>query len=131
MQTFDKGYRGKTMYIDKWKGEFGYIDEEGCHYDDDESFISTHILGFCGCGCPEEALKYIKGILELLKDYKDPNYWSKLDNFFNNNEGLKYTMFYLLDSKGLTEHGYSVPGWLTEKGKGILGDLIEIYPNLS
>lgn len=35
-------------------------------------------------------------------------------------------MWYWLDNKGYTEHGGSVPGWLTEEGWKLLEDLEEL-----
>lgn len=95
-------------------------------------------LGFCGCGDPETALRYIRDLLRLIGE-RGPdsfapggmdqwNEWykghrAKVDAFFHDDRGAEYLAYYLLDDKGLTEHGGSVPGWLTPKGKDILADL--------
>jgi len=36
---------------------------------------------------------------------------------------LMYFMWYWFDKEELTEHGGSVPGWLTKKGLGMLNKL--------
>ena len=116
------------MYIDKFKKDDHYEDEDGCYHEDAESVI-TASLGFCGCGSPDLALKYVKQSLELVQDYQDLEYegWEvKKNKFFNNNEGSEYFMWYFLNDKGLTEHGSCVPGWLSESGKELLSDLKEM-----
>lgn len=96
------------------------------------------VLGFCGCGSPETALLYVLKILRVL-DEKGPDSWgpggkdawnewyaahrARLDGVFHGDAGAEYLAYYLLDNKNLTEHGGSVPGWLTGKGKDILADL--------
>jgi hypothetical protein len=123
------------MHIDKWKVHEGdYVDEDNCHWEDAESFLAGKIMGFCGCGNNEVALKYIRDVMELIEKIHtgEGESWraayTALDDFFSNNSGLQYTIYYLLDMKELTTHGGSVPGWLTKKGKEVLSDLQEIFP---
>lgn len=125
---------------------------EAGEYYDDENTVSgvalclgtwdqalSHALGFCGCGDPLAALRYIRDVLRLVAmkgpDSMGPDglrewtewyntvYLTESEALFHGDDGARFVAFYLLDDKGLTEHGGSVPGWLTDKGKGILADL--------
>ncbi len=121
------------MYIDKFKKEDGYYDEDECFYEDAESFLQIKVFGFCVCGCPDENLIFIKNGLSHI-DNKQPdgmdhhtwyeNWVSEGHKIFGN-EQSRYFFFYWCDKEELTDHGGSVPGWLTDKGKELLADLIE------
>jgi len=88
-------------------------------------------LGFCGCGAPDEALLLIHDLLVHFENHRAINYtgsfegaeWEKyckdekesLNKVLDDNkEGIKYALFYLLDDKGITNHGSSVPGWVED-----------------
>lgn len=92
-------------------------------------------LGWCGCGSPQEALEFMRDILQIMKNRSDDNQnepcgtryedsaWAKhtklLDDKLPGALGLSY--FYFLDSVGLTEHGGSIGGsWLTKDGERAL-----------
>jgi hypothetical protein len=95
-----------------------------------QEFIQQVLLNHCECGMPEESLKYIQKILNLLKDSKDQDF-EDLSKFFYHDKGLKYTIFYMLHKYGLTEHVLyhdSVPGRLTEDGHELLAELNKLYP---
>lgn len=119
------------MHIDKFKTDSGYIDSSGCAYDDAESFIASAILGFCGCGDNLSALHYVRSALQLIQDLKTKVWaneitydtWRVSVSEVFNSTGAEYFMWYFLDDKQLTEHGGSVPGWLTKKGQELLSDL--------
>ena len=96
-----------------------YLDEEGITWKDKESFIVGRLFGFCGCGLPEEVISYIWGALKLFDLQTNMVKFEEVDGYFAN-KGAKYFMWYWLDQKGYTEHGGSVPGWLTEGGKELL-----------
>ena len=127
------------MNIDKFRNEDGisYTDESGCYHESAKDYYMHEVFKFCGCGCPEDALDYIYKCLKLLTLGNDwinnkeshCDYWKRYraecDKVFNS-EGAEYFMWYWLDNMELTEHGGSVPGWLTEKGKEVLSDLEEI-----
>ena len=119
------------MFIDEFKKEDGsYESKDGIYYEDAESFIGTHILGFCGCGNPDCAIEFVRGALQLIDDSQNKEqtfeeWMVEVDSYFNG-EGGRYFMWYFLDNKGLTEHGGSVPGWLTSDGKELLSDLNEL-----
>ena len=94
-----------------------------------EDLIQTGILGFCGCGAPDENLEYIRRGLELIAvPYPEGNDWAawnatrkaSVQEIFGNDRSA-YFFYYWCDKHRLTEHGGSVPGWLDEKGKKLLG----------
>ena len=121
------------MYIDKYKKDDHYEDENGVYYEDSFSFITTHLLDFCGCGCPFDAAMYVKNSLQIVADLslvqkKNITYeeWKTRKPQIFTCVGAEYFMWYYLDSKGFTEHGGSVPGWLTQKGIEMLSDLNEL-----
>ena len=91
-------------------------------------FIHGVILNHCECGMPEESLKYIQKLLNLLNNKSGPKGSEDLNKFFYQNEGLKYTMYYMLHKYGLTEHTEFVPGKLTKVGYELLEDLNRLYP---
>jgi hypothetical protein len=94
-------------------------------------------LGFCGCGCPEDAFAYVLGGLRLihnpppLPDPRDSGeeFRAAVDARFaayavhHGSDGAMYFFWYWCDAEGLTDHGSSVPGWLTEKGERLLAML--------
>jgi len=127
------------VHIDKYKKNNGYYDEDDCFYECAEDFLQMKIFGFCGCGHPDENLKYIRdGLIHLSRgdcpSVMSPEQHSKwFDNWVAEgnkifgNEKSRYFFFYWCDKEELTEHGGSIPGWLTDKGKEMLEDLIEFY----
>jgi hypothetical protein len=124
------------MYIDKFKEEDVYCSEDGCEYDTAEDFIQCEVLGFCGCGNPECNLKFIMDGLKHINSISPSNrsnfdewyqQWYEEGLSFFGSEGARYFFFYWAAKEGFTEHGSSVPGWLTEKGNHLLSDLAEIY----
>lgn len=123
------------MNIDKFKKEDGYYDEDGCFYEDAESFLQTKILGFCGCGDPDLSLKHTQTALRQVSNLKElvwekKQTWEEWDaenkKLLGGETGV-YFMWYWLDNKELTEHGGSVPGWLTIEGYELLEDLDEYF----
>jgi hypothetical protein len=96
------------------------------------------LLGFCACGAPDLALDYVRRVLKNVKRIKEEGWesddeawdvWWKtvylpsVDELFHGDKGAEYLVYYLLDAKGLLEHGGSVPGWLTDLGEAVLADL--------
>jgi hypothetical protein len=122
------------MTIDKYKTEDGYVDANGTGYDSAVHYFAIGTLGFCGCGMPEQALDHIRGALQLLADLEDKVWkgalpmddWNVQVCALLPTYGARYFMWYFLDNKELTEHGGSVPGWLTDKGRELLSDLNEL-----
>ena len=93
----------------------------------------------CGCGNPEEIAKLIRNILQLRK-LKHDQYWEEKDRekqkliieeeinltkeLFKDADVFELLVLYLLDNKGLTEHGGSVyTSHLTEEGRDLLDSL--------
>lgn len=115
---------------DHGDGILWYVDKNECHSDSLEDFLQSSCLGFCCCGVPEGNLKYIKIGLQILNRdmYNWPEYgeWHKtvLDHFKSD---LAADFFwYWTDKEKLSEHGGCIPGWLTEKGKELLGLLEDL-----
>lgn len=89
-------------------------------------------FGFCQCGNPERSLRYIRDGLQVLGDLRrvwDHEYpggyeaWEKaVDNHFKGEDAMWF-FWYWCDKEGLTEHGGSVPGWLSDKGEDCLEHL--------
>lgn len=125
------------MFIDRFYKDDGYYDECGCFYETAEDFYQTKVFGFCGCGHPNGNLEYVRdGLAHIGKERPENMGQEEHSRWFDQwvNEGLeifgneksRYFFFYWCDTNELTEHGGSVPGWLTEKGKQALSDLREI-----
>ena len=134
------------MHIDQFKKreDVGYTDEDGCYYENAVEFIQMGLFEFCECGNPEENLMYIRDALELI-DYRvraleDINSYNSKEwdvcctlieqkeiEVFGSESAAQF-MYYWLHHEGLTEHGCSIPGWLTDKGKTLLADLNEMFP---
>jgi hypothetical protein len=99
--------------------------------------IQCEILDFCMCGQPETVFNYLLIILRSFKKIDDtpleeewgktPPGWEKAlaerDKLFNS-KGEQYFVYYWLTKEDFTEHGGSVPGWLTGKGENLL-ELLE------
>jgi len=124
------------MFIDKYKQENLTYLVEGITYDNEVSVLGS-FFDFCGCGQPEEALKYAMNVMRLIQNKDDAASLSReefgkaidaLWNFFPSH-GAGYFTLYQLDKLGMEEHGGSTPGWLTAKGKEVLSDLEEYFKN--
>ena len=111
----------------------GFRDKTGTWYPDAISALGG-LLGFCGCGQPEAALRYVRDALRLVAlespddsptwdNWYDTVYLPAVRAVFKENIGAEYLMWYLLTDKELLEHGGSVPGWLTDLGERVLADL--------
>ena len=98
-------------------------------------FFSYEIIKICGCGSPEDTIICIRDYLQILSDKfanKDVEMekWHQIcadsrkrmlekfnAEYVTDNPLLQF-MAYMLDDKGLTEHGSSVDGsWITDLGK--------------
>lgn len=106
-------------------------------------------LKFCGCGSPETVLRHLRGAMRALQDQTEA--WSTERSAFSfgkwapadqeRSDGVRwalgggekdseneygafyYMTAYLLAAADLTEHGGSVPGWLTDFGREVLARL--------
>jgi len=132
------------MHIDEYRGNDGYTDANGIWWEDALSFYHSGVMGFCGCGDPEMTMRYVLKVL-LHIDYRKAklNHLSDLEwikaNVEYNKVGLElfgsdeaeWFMKYVLDNKGLSEHGCSVnSAWLTQRGREMMEDLTEIFGNI-
>lgn len=134
-------------YFNHFKKEVPGLDGYAHLYQKEPNGVEYHTLldvihsefDFCGCGDPKSAIEYVYRAMDWISRMRqhlekqdqitlsDPVYdalWKEEQNRFGS-VGAMYFMWYWLDNQKLTEHGGSVPGWLTEKGKGILIDMKE------
>lgn len=98
-------------------------------------------FGACNCGQPDEAVRFLRDVLQLLRDLshvvwptlqgpdRDAAYrtayktWEQRESSLIPSPGLQMVVYYRLHALGLTEHGGSVPGWLSDKGHRVLDAL--------
>uniref|UniRef100_A0A6H2A273 Uncharacterized protein n=1 Tax=viral metagenome TaxID=1070528 RepID=A0A6H2A273_9ZZZZ len=97
------------------KNEDGsFSDENGCDWGDEKSFLQIEILGFCGCGNPDDVMLYVGEMLKKLQK-----------NDWGNYEDLPYMFFvYWANNKNFAEHGGTIRcSWLTDLGEELLKDI--------
>lgn len=103
-----------------------FEDEDGISYQIPIDSILTGRLNFCGCGDPDAVAEYIADGLQFIKD----EYYNitgriledRIRQVFGNEKSAQF-FFQWCDSQKLTEHGSSVPGWLSKKGINMISDL--------
>jgi len=102
------------IYENLKKDGQGWLDKNGCYWDTKKNYLLLEVLGFCGCGVPEEVGKYIKKMLKKLDNKEWESY-----------ESIHYMFFvYWANDKELAEHGTTARcSWLTDKGKSVLEHL--------
>lgn len=114
--------------------------------------VVTNELPFCGCGRPEDAWEWLRGLLDLFdRDGRSGDdawrgRWAAIKAHVGMPEdtgdeagfdvvrsGAAEMLLNLPDSAGLTEHGGSVYGsWLTDKGERFLAVMRKVrYDDLS
>lgn len=89
------------------------------------SFFSCDIIGLCGCGHPEDTIRSIRDYLQIVNDKNNDDFETTKKKFLEKfgadsvyDNPLLQFMAYILDDKGLTEHGTSIGGnWITDLGK--------------
>lgn len=120
MNSSDKGREGKKKKIEHYslkkvrEDEWGYEDQDGCHWDSVSSWFWGGVLGGCGCGSSEELGEMA---VKLLKHFATPHMERKLDLY--DSEAYEI-LAHWMSEKDLIEHGTSVGGsWLTEKGEEV------------
>lgn len=122
------------------------IVDNGCREDWYEEYLVDELISFfmyeklnlCGCGAPEYTYETIRRLLTIRKEWQDNNnikyedvikrYLEDLhiDNDDDMQYGMLQFMMYVLDDKGMLEHGSSIGGcWLTNEGKMLLDVLNE------
>ena len=114
------------MHIDQYKTADGDYLYEECTFDTAEDLLRYQV-GYCGCGDPESALKYLARVLDFVNRYLDVGADDGTEAELFPVEGSIWHTYYMLDDKELTEHGSSVPGWLTDKGRELMEDIQELY----
>ena len=92
----------------------GFIDSTDCHYESKAAYLQLEILGFCGCGNPNQVMEYV---LEMLLKL-DRQEWGEYGD-------LAYMFFvYWANDEGFAEHGTTARcSWLTDKGKELVKDI--------
>lgn len=101
-------------------------------FDDLSSMIIEGCFKWCGCGDRDSAMERIhKGLKHINDWHRDDKkitweeWRDEQKKLFN---GWEYVIFYMFDERGITEHGGSVPGWLTNGGHDLL-DILDSYYN--
>jgi len=96
-----------------------------CDWEDLVDYIQTGLFEFCGCGNPERNLEYIMNGLSYINEFigGELDELTKMGIEIFGNDESKYFFFYWADKEELTDHGNSVPGWLTKKGEELLAAL--------
>lgn len=122
----------KPLHVDRHLTfEHGDYADEGHHCESASDFILQAVLGFCGCGQPAAALRHLQSVLRHIHNLQH-RVWTKLQTYEQweedgaklfVSEGAACLFYYVLDEKGLLEHGGSVPGWLSDAGVRMLEDL--------
>ena len=106
----------KLKYVGDESGRdvCNYEDENGVAYDSKKEYLQITLLGFCGCGNPDDVMVYVRDMLRQLLVKKWGDY-----------EDMPYMFFvYWANNKGFAEHGISARcSWLTEKGIELLSDI--------
>lgn len=82
---------------------------DGLYYNSAYDYVWIGLLGFCGCGDPD---RYREPLMSLLEYFDNNNFQ------YRELSDVELLLSYILDSKGLTEHGSSLTHCqLTERGK--------------
>ncbi len=128
--------------IADYVNDAGAFIQDGCEFDTAASLVECNILGFCGCGIPDETRMYVEeglSIIESIADFNRENtdlFSAAYDAFhkakreriharFHSMESW-YFFLYWCDAEKLIEHGSSLPGWLTDKGSNLLSLLRQV-----
>lgn len=91
-------------------------------------------LGFCACGCPEDAMEYARQGLQFIAGEKKESHVDRFNDEFKQwrkarrkeeqelfgSLGAAHFFYYWADANGLTNHRCSVPGRLSNKGREVL-----------
>jgi hypothetical protein len=99
-----------------------------------ESFLlSPDSTTNCGCGNPDETLKFVLTALDYCAldelDERKGFLQEKLGVEYVSDNGLVQLLFYVLNDKGYTQHGGGINGsWLTDAGK-VFRALLKMYFN--
>lgn len=99
------------------KDGVGFVDENGVYHESEKAYLQQNILGFCGCGNPDEVMLYVETMLEKLDNEEWGDY-----------EDMPYMFFvYWANENDFVEHGISARcSWLTDKGRDLLADIKKV-----
>ena len=109
----------------------GYVGQDGITYNTLTDLLQCGVLQFCGCGSPQENLRWIlNGLSCIDNQWKDkrpydqqlPDIQEKTTTVFGNQWAQNF-FFYWCDKEEYTKHGVSIPGQLTKKGQILLNAL--------
>lgn len=113
-------------------GKFVY---DNVSYDDPVTLVIDGFFDFCGCGQPEECLRFIRNVLSMLADrpeYDSPKREDWNLRWYHLVGNAEMFVLYALtnveiDGYNIIEHGGDVTGsWLTPQGQEFLEDLNRI-----
>jgi hypothetical protein len=114
-----------------------HVTGEEFPYETVQDAVLVGFFGFCGCADPDGALQLIHDALRVLTEApewkaNDQNWTNAYAKYKNaklaifKTDGIETFVLYVLDKKGLVEHGGSVFGsWLTNDGQLLLDLLNE------
>ena len=113
-----------------------YLDSDGVGHGSDLVSVMMTIIGFCGCGQPDSVLEMMRDGMELMSDeWRETHEEARKDHrvYFAELQKRQLEIFgnwamadffwHWLDANDLSEHGGSVPGWLTKSGHDLLEDI--------
>lgn len=88
-----------------------------------ESWLYDEIT--CGCGDPDSAVALVHDTLDWMRRRRAADFTPVHPGIEEiiSDERARWFLFYRLDMLNLTEHGGSVPGWLTPFGEQVLDAL--------
>jgi hypothetical protein len=94
-----------------------WFDDHETYWDSPKDYLQTEILGFCGCGDPDELMEYVRKLLVKLYNQE----WGEY-------EDLPYMFFVSwANDKEFADHGVSVRcSWLTDIGRELLADIEKV-----
>ena len=118
-------------YVVQHKNDFLGREEWYEEYLIDEliDFFSFEIMNMCGCGCPEYTYDMIRIVLNIREDrfekdikYEEVQKRYKEELHLDTKDSLHYGVLqfvlYMLDAKGIVEHGGGISScWLTKLGR--------------
>lgn len=116
--------------------EYGYIDRKMTVLVPIPEGVRRASEIFCGCGAPWLCWGWIRDTFRRMKieaeRFDRGNSYTVLDPpdfaVLRYTSGPELIVFYLLDHLDLTDHGGSVPGWLTPDGLEVL-EFLEEHPS--
>ena len=114
----------KLPYLDgaTYDEEYGgYVDKDGCHWDDAEAFLVSSVLKCCGCSESVSVLKVAIAVLDRALEHESLNWEEFVNKFFGGVNGSAYMVITMLDEMGALEHGTSCRYcWPSESGELLL-----------